>query len=88
MKVTVFQQFLYLNLFPPGPALYWQGINVITGTTIIGISETEEVKTIIYCVNNQQKKINAPNIVFATGRKGNTDSLDLSNAEIKAKWSV
>jgi len=59
-----------------------QGITVITGTKLIGALKTDSGKTLTYSSGNEQKEISAEQIVFATGRKGNTESLRLDRAGV------
>ena len=59
-----------------------QGITVITGTELIRASKTNSGKTLCYRSRNEQKEISAEQIVFATGRKGNTESLHLNLAGV------
>ncbi len=60
-----------------------QGITVITGTKLVKASKINGVKTLSYSSGDEQKEISAEQIVFATGRKGNTESLHLDRAGIK-----
>ena len=60
-----------------------QGITVITGTQLISASATASGKTLRYSSGNKQREISAEQIVFATGRKGNTRSLNLSAAGVR-----
>ncbi len=59
-----------------------QGITVITGTKLIGASKKDGIRTLSYRKGNEQKEIGAEQIVFATGRKGNTESLHLDRAGV------
>lgn len=59
-----------------------QGITVITGTELIGASKTDKGKTLSYRSGNEHKEISAGQIVFATGREGNSESLQLDRAGI------
>lgn len=60
-----------------------QGIDIITGTKLISANITGNVKTIRFSFENKKEELNAEKIVFATGRKGNTESLNLIAAGIK-----
>ncbi len=59
-----------------------QGITVITGTKLIKASKKDGLKTLSYNSGIEQKEISAEQIVFATGREGNTESLHLDLAGV------
>ncbi len=59
-----------------------QGINVITGTALVEAFPDKGKKSIKYTKNGEEKTIAAEQIVFATGRTGNTELLNLSAAGV------
>ena len=61
-----------------------QGIEVITGTTLVSAENKGEVKTLVYKSGKGIEEISAERIVFATGRRGNTESLNLDAAGVEA----
>ncbi len=61
-----------------------QGITVITGTKLNRAFKKKGVKTLVYTVGNEEKEIRAEQILFATGRMGNTESLQLNLAGVSA----
>ena len=65
-----------------------QGITVITGTKLNRASKTVGIKTLSYSSGNEQKEISAEQIVFAIGRKGNTESLNLDLAGVTTDSSA
>ena len=60
-----------------------QGINVITGTALVEAFPDKGKKSIRYTRNGEERTIAAEQIVFATGRTGNTESLNLSAAGVE-----
>ncbi len=60
-----------------------QDIEVITGTKLLKASPKGSLKTLTYSKEGKEKEISADRIVFATGRTGNTDSLNPGAAGIK-----
>ena len=59
-----------------------QGITVITGTQLVSASKRDTVKTLVYKKGDNLEEIHAEQIIFATGRKGNTESLHLDRAGV------
>ncbi|MDA3940633.1 MAG: mercury(II) reductase [Spirochaetia bacterium] len=60
-----------------------QGAEIITGTKVQSVQETEKGKTLTYSIGDEQKEVSAQKIVFATGRRGNTNSLNLNAAGVE-----
>jgi len=64
-------------------ALVEQGINLVKGATFKRIEQEGEVKQVYVMVDGKQKVIEAEQLLVATGRKPNTDSLNLSAAGVE-----
>ncbi|MDP5276473.1 mercury(II) reductase [Chengkuizengella axinellae] len=64
-------------------ALTEQGINVIKGVTYESIDQDGDTKKVRVTVNGQEKVIEAEQLLIATGRKPNTNYLQLSEANVK-----
>lgn len=64
-------------------ALIEQGINLIKGATFEHVEQEGEIKKVYVTVEGKQKVIESEQLLVATGRKPNTDSLDLSVAGVE-----
>ncbi|OXS52508.1 mercury(II) reductase [Cohnella sp. CIP 111063] len=64
-------------------AMTEQGITLITGVTYERIEANGNVKQVHISVNGEKKVIKAEQLLIATGRKPNTEALDLSAANVK-----
>lgn len=64
-------------------AITQQGIKLITGVTYERIEANGNVKQVHISVNGEKKVIKAEQLLIATGRKPNTEALDLSAANVK-----
>lgn len=64
-------------------ALTEQGINLVKGTTFERVEQQGELKRVHVTVNGKQRIIEGEQILVATGRKPNTDSLNLSVAAVE-----
>jgi mercuric reductase len=60
-----------------------QGINLMTGITIDRVEENQGVKRVHITVNGEKQIVDADQILVATGRKPNTQSLNLKAAGIE-----
>src|SRR5699024_6661708 len=64
-------------------ALREQGINLITGVTYQKVEQNGDTKSVTIQVNGEKQVIEADQILVATGRKPNTESLNLEAASVK-----
>lgn len=60
-----------------------QGIKLIKGATYERIEQVGEVKKVYVTVDGKKKVVESEHLLVATGRKPNTDSLNLSAAGVK-----
>ena len=63
-------------------ALIEQGINLIKGATYERVEQDGEIKKVYLTVNSKKKVIESEQLLIATGRKPNTDSLNLRAAGV------
>ncbi|MCY7028950.1 FAD-dependent oxidoreductase [Streptococcus sanguinis] len=61
-------------------ALIEQGINLVKGATFERVEQSGEIKRVYVTVNGSREVIESDQLLVATGRKPNTDSLNLSAA--------
>ncbi|WP_188453305.1 mercury(II) reductase [Virgibacillus oceani] len=66
-----------------GQALLEQGINLVKGATFERVEQEGEIKKVHVSVDGKQKVIESDQLLVATGREPNTDSLDLSAAGVE-----
>ncbi|WP_217282435.1 mercury(II) reductase [Sediminibacillus sp. JSM 1682029] len=59
-----------------------QGINLVTGATYERVEQVGDVKKVYITVNGKKKVVESEQLLIATGRKPNTDSLNLSAAGV------
>ena len=64
-------------------ALIEQGINLVKGATFERVEQSEEIKRVYVTVNGSREVIESDQLLVATGRKPNTDSLNLSAAGVE-----
>lgn len=64
-------------------ALIEQGINLIKGATFERVEQEGEIKKVYVSVEGKRKIIESEQLLVATGRKPNTDSLNLSVAGVE-----
>ncbi|EOV8708471.1 mercury(II) reductase [Staphylococcus pseudintermedius] len=64
-------------------ALIEQGISLVKGATFERIVQSEEIKKVYVTVNGSKEVIESDQLLVATGRKPNTDSLNLSAAGVE-----
>lgn len=64
-------------------ALMEQGIEIITGATFNRVEQDENIKRVYITVNGQEQVVEAEALLVATGRKPNTESLNLDTAQVK-----
>lgn len=64
-------------------ALREQGIELITGVTYEKVEQEGELKFVHFSVNDEQKLIEAEQLLVATGRKPNTATLQLGKAGVE-----
>lgn len=64
-------------------ALIEQGINLVKGATFERVEQSGEIKMVYVTVNGSREVIESDQLLFATGRKPNTDSLNLSAAGVE-----
>lgn len=64
-------------------ALIEQGINLVKGATFERVVQSEEIKKVYVTVNGSKEVIESDQLLVATGRKPNTDSLNLSAAGVE-----
>src|SRR5699024_10840594 len=60
-----------------------QGINLVTGATYERIEQVGEVKKVYVTVNGKDNVVESDQLLIATGRKPNTDTLNLCAAGVK-----
>lgn len=64
-------------------ALIEQGINLVKGATFERVEQSGEIKRVYVTVNGSRGVIESDQLLVATGRKPNTDSLNLSAAGVE-----
>ena len=64
-------------------ALIEQGINLVKGATFERVEQRGEIKKVYITVNGSKEVIESDQLLVATGRKPNTDSLNLSAAGVE-----
>ena len=64
-------------------ALIEQGINLVKGATFERVEQRGEIKRVYVTVNGSREVIESDQLLVATGRKPNTDSLNLSAAGVE-----
>ncbi len=64
-------------------ALIEQGINLVKGATFERVEQSGEIKKVYIIVNGSKEVIESDQLLVATGRKPNTDSLNLSAAGVE-----
>ena len=64
-------------------ALIEQGINLVKGATFERVEQSGETKRVYVTVNGSREVIESDQLLVATGRKPNTDSLNLSAAGVE-----
>lgn len=64
-------------------ALTEQGINLVTGATYERVEQDGDIKKVHVEINGKKRIIEAEQLLIATGRKPNTDSLNLSAAGVE-----
>ena len=64
-------------------ALIEQGINLVKGATFECVEQSGEIKRVYVTVNGSIEVIESDQLLVATGRKPNTDSLNLSAAGVE-----
>jgi len=64
-------------------ALIEQGINLVKGATFERVEQSGEIKRVYVTVNGSREVIESDQLLVATGRKPNTDSLNLSAAGVE-----
>ncbi|EGQ3441291.1 TPA: mercury(II) reductase [Staphylococcus pseudintermedius] len=64
-------------------ALIEQGISLVKGATFERVVQSEEIKKVYVTVNGSKEVIESDQLLVATGRKPNTDSLNLSAAGVE-----
>ena len=62
-----------------------QGINLVKGATYERVEQVGEVKKVYVTVDGKKKVVESEQLLVATGRKPNTDSLNLSAAGLKSE---
>lgn len=60
-----------------------QGINVVKGATYEHVEQVGDVKKVYVKVNGKEKVVESEHLLVATGRKPNTDALNLSAAGVE-----
>ncbi len=60
-----------------------QGINVVKGATYERVEQVGDVKKVYVKVNGKEKVVESEHLLVATGRKPNTDALNLSAAGVE-----
>jgi len=60
-----------------------QGINVVKGATYERVEQVRDVKKVYVKVNGKEKVVESEHLLVATGRKPNTDALNLSAAGVE-----
>lgn len=64
-------------------ALIEQGINLVKGVIFERVEQEGEIKKVIVTVDGEQKVVESEQLLIATGRKPNTDTLNLSAAGVE-----
>ncbi|WP_444812076.1 mercury(II) reductase [Staphylococcus hominis] len=64
-------------------ALIEQGINLVKGATFERVEQSGEIKKVHVTVDGKKKVIESEQLLVATGRKPNTDTLNLNAAGVK-----
>lgn len=64
-------------------ALIEQGINLVKGATFDRVEQDGEIKKVYVTVDGRKKVVESDQLLVATGRKPNTDSLNLSAAGVE-----
>ncbi|KKK34938.1 mercuric reductase [Salinicoccus sediminis] len=64
-------------------ALTEKGLNLITGVTYQKVEQNDDTKSVTIEVNGEKRVITADQVLVATGRKPNTESLNLETAGVK-----
>ncbi len=64
-------------------ALTEQGINIITGATFNRVEQDRDLKRVYLTVNGQEQVVEAEALLVATGRKPNTEALNLRAARVE-----
>ncbi|HEN3189658.1 TPA: mercury(II) reductase [Streptococcus agalactiae] len=64
-------------------ALIEQGINLVKGATFERVEQSGEIERVYVTVNGSREVIESDQLLVATGRKPNTDSLNLSAAGVE-----
>lgn len=64
-------------------ALIEQGINLVKGATFERVEQSGEIKRVYVTVNGSREVIESDQLLVSTGRKPNTDSLNLSAAGVE-----
>ena len=59
------------------------GVSIRTNVEITGIAKKGKTKTISFSTNGMQGRVDCEQVLFATGRRPNTDYLDLNRAGVK-----
>lgn len=60
-----------------------QSINLVTGATYDRVEQVGDVKKVYITVNGKKKVVESEQLLIATGRKPNTDTLNLSAAGVE-----
>ncbi len=60
-----------------------EGISIYTGTKINSVDKKGGNKTVNFTVDNETKEVEFEQILFATGRKPNTENLGLEKVDVK-----
>jgi mercuric reductase len=63
-------------------ALIEQGIKLVKGAAFEHIEQDGEIKKVYVTVNGKQKVVESEQLLIATGRKPNTESLNLSAQQV------
>src|SRR5699024_11033828 len=69
-------------------ALIEQGINLVKGATFERVEQSGEIKRVYVTVNGSREVIESDQLLVATGRKPNTDSLNLSAAGVETGKNI
>ncbi|WDL98812.1 mercury(II) reductase [Alicyclobacillus sp. ALC3] len=64
-------------------ALTDQGVNIITNATFNRVEQDGDIKRVYLTVNGQNQVVEAEALLVATGRKPNTEALNLSAAKVE-----
>ena len=64
-------------------AVIEQGINIVKGANDERVEQVEDVKKVYVTVDDKKKVVESEHLLVATGRKPNTDSLNLSAAGVE-----